>query len=266
MKRYPIWSYSNIFAIDAPMISIAWYLYIQQRFPENHLNIKYCFILGFSVWLGYMADRLLDVKFRKSGRFKTLRHQFCEENNTSLWVLWSAIFVFTLILSAYTINSDKFVVGLAIVLSILVYNALNQYFYNKRFPKEIFIAVIFTLGTFFLIEGPVKFNDFFQFGLICFLNCLILNNKDKEADNKMGINSWTQIFSHRTTTAIALTICFYCLASSSNTLNPFFITSLLCTLLHIRSYQINDEVFRSIIENLYTLIPILAILFNRLAH
>ena len=65
MKRYPIWSYLSISAMDAPIISIAWYLYFAQNSFNTSLNVQNCLILGVSVWLGYMADRLFDIRLKK---------------------------------------------------------------------------------------------------------------------------------------------------------------------------------------------------------
>ncbi len=79
MKRYPIWSYLSISAMDAPLISIAWYLYFAQNLLNISLNIQHCLILGVSVWLGYMADRLFDIRFKKEAQLISLRHQFCKE-------------------------------------------------------------------------------------------------------------------------------------------------------------------------------------------
>ena len=222
--------------------------------------MQFCLILGLSVWLGYMADRLFDIRFNKSGTFSSLRHQFCKEHESKLWILWTVILVFTVILSMISLNSDKIVAGLALLSFILLYNLLNQVFSQKKFPKEICVALIFACGTFFLFrKPPVKFNDFIQFCIICFLNCLILTYKDKKVDDKMSVNSWSHTFSHRTITIIAVLACIYCLLANQGILNPHFVTSLICTLLHISSHHIDEESFRSIIESLYALIPTVAL-------
>ena len=266
MKRYPIWSYLNVSAVDAPLISVAWYLYFVQMSTETNLNMQLCLILGLSVWLGYMADRLFDIRFNKNATFASLRHQFCKEHESKLWILWTVILIFTVILSLISLNSDKIVAGLALVSFILLYNLLNQVFSQKKFPKEICVAVIFACGTFFFLENPVKFNDFIQFCIICFLNCLILTHKDKKVDDNMSVNSWSHIFSHRTITIIAVLACIYCLVANQGILNPYFATSLICTLLHISSHHIDEESFRPIIESLYALIPTVALICHWLTN
>ena len=66
MKRYPIWSYLSISATDSSIISVAWYLYFAQNSVNASLNYQHCLILGVSVWLGYMADRLFDIRLKKN--------------------------------------------------------------------------------------------------------------------------------------------------------------------------------------------------------
>jgi hypothetical protein len=260
MKRYPFWSYLNISAIDAPLISVAWYYYFVEKLTLTSANVQYCLILGFSVWLGYMADRLFDIRFKKNATFASLRHQFCKKNEFNLWILWTITLIITVVLSLYTLNNDKIVAGCFLVCFILVYNLLNQYFSQKRFPKEIFVAAIFAYGTLFLLEGPINLNALAQLGLICFLNCLILTHKEKEIDNRMGVSSLTQIFSHRFITIIAVLSCAYCLVANQGILNPFFATSFACTLLHSASHRFNEEPFRLILESLYAVIPAIALI------
>ena len=93
MKRYPIWSYLSISATDAPIISIAWYLYFVQNSVNASLNAQHCLILGVSVWLGYMADRLFDVRLKKESQLISLRHQLSKEHEFKLWILWVIILI-----------------------------------------------------------------------------------------------------------------------------------------------------------------------------
>ena len=260
MKRYPFWSYLNITAIDAPLISVAWYLYFVQKSPESSIHLPNCLILGSSVWLGYMADRLFDIRLKKEAQFIALRHRFCQEFETLLWILWSIILITTAIFSLITLNNDKIVVGLILVLFILVYNCLNQYFCQKEFPKEILVAALFAYGTQFLLEGPVKFIELSHFGLICFLNCLIMTHKDKYVDTLMGVNSWTHSFSPQTISIILVLSSSYYLIALQGVLNPYFATCFVCIILHLLSQNLDEEVFRVTTESLYAIIPLVALI------
>lgn len=260
MKYYPIWSYLSISGMDAPLISIAWYLYFAQNLLNTSLNTQHCLILGVSVWLGYMADRLFDIRFKKEAQLISLRHQFCKENEFKLWILWLIILIPITIFSLNTLNSDKIFAGLILILFILLYNYLNQCFSRKRFPKEICAAALFSYGTLFLIESPLKIEEFIHLTLICFLNCLILTHKEKQVDKLMGINSWTHPFTYRSIFIIIALFCIYFLITFQGIFNPFFATCLLCLVLHIKSHHIDKEKFRITLESLYAIIPLWALI------
>lgn len=260
MKRYPILSYLGISALDAPIISIAWYLYFAQNSFNASLNIQHCLILGVSVWLGYMADRLFDIRFKKEAQLISLRHQFCKENEFKLWILWLIILILITILSLNTLNSDKLFAGLILIIFILLYNCLNHYFERRRFPKEICVAALFSYGTLFLIDNPLKIEEFIHFTIICFLNCLILTHKEKQVDKLMGINSWTHPFTYRSILIIIALFCIYFLIAFQDIFNPFFVTCLLCLALQIKSHSIDDEKFRITLESLYAIIPLWALI------
>ena len=261
MKRYPIWSYLNICAIDAPLISIAWYLYFAEYSFNTSLNVQNCLILGISVWLGYMADRLFDVRLKEGSRLISLRHQFCKENELKLWTLWVIILIAITIFSLNKLNNDKLFVGLNIMLFILIYNCLNQCFSRKRFPKEICVAVLFSYGTLFLIEKPLNLDDFLHFTIICFLNCIILTHKDRQVDDQMGFRSWSYPLSHQSISIIIVLLGMYFLIISQNIGNSFFIICAACLLLHRLSKYLNEEKFRVALESSYTIIPLSELFF-----
>ena len=260
MKIYPIWSYLSISAMDAPIISIAWYLYFAENSFNAGLKAQHCLILGVSVWLCYMADRLFDIRLKEQAQLISLRHQFCKEHEFKLWILWLIILMPIAIFSSYALNSDKFFVGLILIFFILLYNLLNQYFSRKRFPKEICVAALFSFGTLFLIENSFKIEEFIHFTLICFLNCLILTHKEKQVDKLMGINSWTHPFTHRSIVIIITFSCIYFFIVFKSIFNPFFAICLLCLALHIKSIHYDGERFRIILEFLYAIIPLWALI------
>ena len=263
MKTYPIWSYFNIIAIDAPIISVLWYFYYAQNSINEGLNAYHFLILGFSVWLGYMADRLLDVRFKQKSQLVSLRHQFCKEHERKLWILWVITLIITLGLSLNTLNSDKIFAGLKLVLFIFFYNCLNQCFSRKRFPKELIVAALFAYGTLFLVEKPFDMEEFLHFTLICFLNCLILTHKDKLVDDKMGVRSWTHPLKHQSITIINVLLGIYFILAYKSIDNAYFAICIACLLIHTLCKDLNAEQFRVVIESIYALIPLIMVICLR---
>jgi hypothetical protein len=136
MKPYPFWSFLSISALDAPMISVAWYIYFVQKSQIADLNMPYCLILGCSVWLGYMADRLFDIEFKKEAKFISLRHLFCKQYKPYLWALWAIILISTLIFSLNTLNNDKIVVGYYTYSNYITLQLSKSVFYQEKIPQR----------------------------------------------------------------------------------------------------------------------------------
>ena len=260
MKRYPIWSYLNITSMDAPMISVAWHLYFCQNAGLTGFEISNYIILCASVWLGYMADRLFDVRQKKSYELFSSRHKFCKDYESKLWILWLIIFIVTVTFSLNILKSDKFVVCFILMLFIALYNYLNFKFSQKKFPKEICVASLFSYGTLILIEKPFALDEFLHFALICFLNCLILTHKNRCADIKMNMNSWSHRFSHQSISMITVLIGIFFIIVLKNLENPFILSCLACLLIHTLFKDINDENFRFALESAYIFIPIFALI------
>ena len=260
MKRYPIWSYLSISAMDAPIISVSWYLYFAQNSLNYSFNSQHCLILGVSVWLGYMADRLFDIRLKEEYQLTSLRHKFCKEHRLKLWIIWFIVLILIVIFSLRELNSDKLFTCFILLANILLYNCLNQYFSRKGFPKEICAAAIFSYGTLIFVEYSIEIDTFINFTIICFLNCLILSHKDKEIDSKMGVRSIMQSYTHRTIAIITLfPLAYFCIIFDSAA-NPFFIISVFCLIIHCFSDSFNEEYYRLTIESIYTFIPIFFLL------
>ena len=259
MNKYPFWSYLNISAIDAPLISVTWYLYFAHKSAENNFNVNYCIILGLSVWLGYMADRLLDIGFKKEAHFTSLRHQFCKEFKSALWISWAIVLTITVFFSLYYLNSDKIFVGFIFFLFILLYNLLNQFYSQLKLPKEIFVSILFAYGTLFFVKDPLEINEFIHFVSICFLNCLIISNKDKQVDKLMGVRSLASTFSHGSISVIMVLSSVYYLITFKGIMNPFFTTCLVGTILHSLSNRIASDKFIVTTEIFYILIPLMTL-------
>ena len=260
MKNYPFWSFVNITALDAPLICVAWCLYYNQKEANIEISHNGLVIIALSVWLGYMADRLLDVKFHKSFHIKPLRHKFCKRNNMELWILWYAILFLDVFIGVASINSDKYFACIILICLTLLYQLLNQCYYYKRIPKELFISILLASATLILFNGKLYIKDYFDLSLIYFINCLVINYKDKNVDRLMGSKSLAQSFSYFQIIALISITFIYFTFSQDRILNPFASTTIIILSIQLFSKIFNEEQFRIAIEFTYFVIPIMAII------
>ncbi|MEM1084536.1 MAG: hypothetical protein AAGI48_10515 [Verrucomicrobiota bacterium] len=101
-RRAPIWLWPNLLSLDAPLVAVAW-LYMFARAWRVDFHPWHAYVaLGLTVWLIYVADRLLDVRMKDAddpslGR----RHDF------------------------HARHQKKFLIGMAVASSIVLWIALE---------------------------------------------------------------------------------------------------------------------------------------------
>jgi cytochrome bd-type quinol oxidase subunit 2 len=76
-QRKPLWLYPNLLSLDAPLVAVAWLHVFAQTWQLLYLPWVAYVSLGLTVWLIYVADRLLDVSLLGGPSAKLeARHEF----------------------------------------------------------------------------------------------------------------------------------------------------------------------------------------------
>jgi hypothetical protein len=204
MNQHPtIWQWPNALAIDAALIAVAWQAALVQTL---HLSIgAFAYVvLGLSVWLTYMADRLFDVARRDPKDLLSLRHQLAKRHTKPLWSIWLVVLAANL-LFATQLNNAQFRQGAVLLLACLAYTLLNQKLSHRFFPKELCVAIIYAGGvSVFLPTDSISIGFVAAFAFLCFLNCLVIGTKEKEIDTKMRVLSVAPFISEKWLTPIAV--------------------------------------------------------------
>ena len=247
----------SVSALDATLIGLAWHAYFSRVLTGSIDPIKMT-VLGLSIWLVYMSDRLFDV--RHGLEIESQRHQFAKNYEKPLWLLWLIVLIFDIILSLNSLNSDKIFQGILLLGFLLVYTLLNQLIFKKAFPKELFVAGIFSYGVLFLIDAAIDHYTFISYGIICFLNCLIISEKESAIDHKIGIESLGSILGRKKVLVISLMVTLGFLVVSLDSLSPYSIVSLSLLLTYSFSKNLNNETFRALIEAQFFIYPLAFIL------
>lgn len=183
----------NWLSIDAALIAVVWLYCLESTWslPAKWSSFS---VLGMSIWLTYMADRLYDVHSREPQSLLSGRHQFAQRHASSLWTIWWGVLI-TNVLVAFTFLPIPVILRGGYLLSIcLLYTGANQLISKKFFPKELFVALIYTAGIFIFIEPPYPIKVPLLIALLCLLNCLSIGYKEKAIDNALGVRSLAQWF------------------------------------------------------------------------
>lgn len=187
-QRPHYWQWPNILGLDAVIVAITWQWMLQAKDSGPFLNTS--LVLGLSVWLTYLADRLFDIQNTKNKPLDSIRHQFVRSHKRNLWRLWWVILAINITLAFATLSSELIIRGFILLLVTLGYIYLTQKMKNYRLPKEILVGVIFTSGILIFQEHPIQLIVTISIILLFTSNCLMLSEKERALDQTLEQDSW----------------------------------------------------------------------------
>ncbi|MGC2662187.1 MAG: hypothetical protein WA324_29855 [Bryobacteraceae bacterium] len=175
----PLWLWFNLLSLDAPAVAILWQAFLARRL---HADVRWpAFVaLGASVWLIYVADRLLDAF--KNDRVIAPRHRFYRLHWwTTLKIFAAMLLVLGLVcsyLNIYVLRN-----GIVMASFVAIYFAavhVSPPRLRHWWPKELAVGVLFSAGTCLatwskldheqsLIIVPALF-----FASLCSMNCVAI--------------------------------------------------------------------------------------------
>ena len=176
-----LWQWPNILSLDAVAIALAWQSCLESI---RHHPIEFAeqIILGLSVWLTYMADRLLDVRKRKPVSLLSLRHSWIKKYSFRLWSAWIPILALNVLLALYFLDNRQFFRGSILLCLTLLYTVLNQLLSRYWFPKEACVGFIFSAGLLVFLPEYNAIKDFWLLSSVFVVNCLLISLKEQRID------------------------------------------------------------------------------------
>lgn len=193
MRSIRLWQWPNLLALDAALIAVIW----QAAFAAT-LGLKVSVaahnVLGLSVWLTYMADRLFDVARRPLEQLHSTRHRFAKQHRKTLWRIWWCVLTSNIALAFTGLSIHELVNGAVLLALCLLYTALNQALSRKFFPKEICVAIIFAGGVIvFLLPNAALWVPASALALLCLINCLMIGAKEQQVDATLQVRSLSRL-------------------------------------------------------------------------
>lgn len=170
--RPRVWLWPNLISLDAPVVAVLWQMFFARCFGVR-IDFTLAALLMLSVWLIYVADRVLDAHRRPSG---IARHQFYELHWRAFAPFWIAALLAAAWLALTRITPAIFKDGIALMAAILMYFAIVHILAPRRkWPKELAVAVLFTLGASLIVWRQVRTATdaaiIVLFGALCWINC-----------------------------------------------------------------------------------------------
>lgn len=211
----PVWpAQSRSFAFDwrwvcrlsllEPAVAVVWHLKFARLF-DVPLRSNHIVLLFASLWLVYMADRIMDVwRLPNTVIPLTERHRFAQQNSRLLLGLWGIVALCASTLALRTLTGREWV-GCTIILCStclylrLVHGARSSWRLRERGAKEVGVALVFALGSTVFVwsnlfigshpkaalpttAGPTFTVASFVFGALALHNVIHLSRTERHID------------------------------------------------------------------------------------
>jgi hypothetical protein len=254
------WQWPNVLAIDAALIALLWQAVFAFASNQN-ATFASASVLGLSVWLTYIADRLFDVAKRPMDRLQSLRHRFTKRHPQLLWKLWLGALAVNICMAFTGLTTDQLLRGSILLAFCLLYTGLNQKLSDRFFPKELCVAIIYAAGVIVLLPStkdlwiPASF-----LMLLCLINCLIISANERQIDAAMKTRSIAQ-FLPRLPFALYLCCIIMLGLLERPWLLPFGSSLAALILVHFCRKRLSIESFRILADGALLVGPLLTVLF-----
>ncbi|WP_269522819.1 hypothetical protein [Coraliomargarita parva] len=184
------WQWPNVLAWDAALVALAWQALLAAGLGRPW-HPAAATVLGLSVWLTYLADRLFDVRQRRADDLLSVRHRFAKRHSKRLWYIWFGVLLIDMTLAFALLDQPQLNRGFLILGLSATYTYLNQRLSPRFFPKEICVAIIFAGGSAALLPPPFPWIPALALALLCFINCLMVASREREVDAALRVHSLT---------------------------------------------------------------------------
>jgi len=254
------WQWPNVLGIDAALIAVIWQIALAHALTMP-VGLTAHFVLGLSVWLTYLADRLFDVSTREEAALLSVRHRFSKRHAAFLWRVWFVVLAVNLLLATQlTLLQLKH--GALLLAVCALYTLLNQKLSRKFFPKEICVALIYAGGVMVFLPEALHLGFFESFAFLCLLNCLVIGAKEKAVDSEMRVHSISRMMAERWLIPLACVGAALTLGSGVELSYGLTLSFGLLGLLHYLRTRIRVETFRVLVDTALLLGGVICLLAN----
>ncbi|WP_044302749.1 hypothetical protein [Rhodopirellula sallentina] len=173
-SRVPVAALLSVLSLDAVLVAAAWQQLLMRSFCQRSASWPEMIALSTTVWLIYVADRLLDASRLDRSRPHTLRHAFYLRHRRLFFAAWVAVLLADTFVVVRFLSPEVLRSGLVLAAAVLVYGAgvhfpsslvernlatdrnpaTRRKFASKGFrrerrtiPKEFRVGVLFALGV-----------------------------------------------------------------------------------------------------------------------
>ncbi len=179
-----LWLWPNLLSLDAPIVAVVWQALFTYSFRAK-LDGLAAALLALSVWVIYVADRLMDA-WRATN--VEPRHEFHRQHWRSIVLVWIAMLAGAAWLAWTQLPAELFARGVMVLTAVAVYFGITH-LSKRRWPKELAVAVLFASGTSLTAWGHARswidVATLALFGMLCWINCAAIEKWENR-----GLSDW----------------------------------------------------------------------------
>lgn len=163
-RRVPLAAWPSLLSLDAVFVAVVWQQLLMRSFCNRSSTWPEMVSLTISVWLIYVADRLLDAAKLDLAQPHTLRHKFYRHHSRLFLGLWSAMLAINTFVVVRYLPAELLRSGLLLGAAVMAYGASVHFsanhpagraaepqstsrFWRLYLPKEIRVGTLFALGV-----------------------------------------------------------------------------------------------------------------------
>ncbi len=163
-RRVPLAAWPSLLSLDAVLVAVVWQQLLMRSFCNRSSTWPEISSLAATVWLIYVADRLLDAAKLDLTQPHTLRHLFYREHSQLFLGLWSLLLAIVTFVVVRFLSSDLLRNGVLLGAAVLAYGASVHFAASRpvstasetqrrsllswfHLPKEVRVGTLFALGV-----------------------------------------------------------------------------------------------------------------------
>jgi hypothetical protein len=235
-----LWQWPNLLGIDAAIIAVSWFWLLSPKaapFPFVTATV-----LALSVWLTYLADRLLDVRKKMAVPPNSLRHYFAHQKQKKLWRIWYFLLLLNIIMALSLLSQTQLLRGSILLLATLGYTLAVQRYKLCHLPKEALVGIIFTAGVILFLDTPPIWPVTLTLFLIFTANCTLIAENEHQEVSAQALTG----FHGRSSASPFLLTGAICIAMVTL---PLLLSSLApLAVLYLLREKVNNETFRTLAD------------------
>ncbi len=268
------WLWPSRLSLQAPIVAVLWQLLLASCLRVK-LDPFAPWALGFTVWLIYIADHLIDTtRPVKLLQPEVPRKEFCRRHWAKFMAM-AVVVAFTLALGVSRfLWANTVRIGWRLALGVAFYFAvihLTPVRWRQVWPREVVVATLFALGTYVALWSDQLLVPALLFATLCCTNCSVIETwewqttdaSQEEAPNLMA--SW--IAAHLWVVGFSIAIGAAVLGWKSRALLPFAEAAGLSGLGFVALFRFGGRIPHRFISPLVDLVlcsPFLVLLLSRL--